>query len=311
MVNIARIVKSIVSTIVAVGGLNASVRFAHCLQSGVIDLVVRGDGEEPFLEILDRVDRGQPLERDRGHLRATALRRGPIRMPNGPRRSASKTIRSRHVIYCHAYGTTVRRRNAPHFPLPSGGRRSGSELARHHVDTTPVSGNSPYGLMRDYDAYRPRLSPIRKPRSPHAAVAGRQHRRLPHLNGTGPYGAGLLAHARPNGSRLPGQRRCDRWEYIAAPRPLIEKQHIPAWAKADRNLQDRWRAELRRDHIVRAVRPERRQNSGRATPRARAGRRHRRTHAGRSAVSCDRRVANSAVGGRRPKVKRLRSAKAF
>lgn len=26
-------------------------------------------------------------------------------------------------------------------------------LSRHHVDTTPVSGNSPYGLMRDYDAY--------------------------------------------------------------------------------------------------------------------------------------------------------------
>jgi aminoglycoside 3-N-acetyltransferase len=26
-------------------------------------------------------------------------------------------------------------------------------LARHHVDNTPVSGNSPYGLMRDYDTY--------------------------------------------------------------------------------------------------------------------------------------------------------------
>ena len=26
-------------------------------------------------------------------------------------------------------------------------------LSRHHLDTTPVSGNSPYGLMRDYDAY--------------------------------------------------------------------------------------------------------------------------------------------------------------
>lgn len=26
-------------------------------------------------------------------------------------------------------------------------------LSRHHVDSTPVSGNSPYGLMRDYDAY--------------------------------------------------------------------------------------------------------------------------------------------------------------
>jgi aminoglycoside 3-N-acetyltransferase len=26
-------------------------------------------------------------------------------------------------------------------------------LSRHHIDATPVSGNSPYGLMRDYDAY--------------------------------------------------------------------------------------------------------------------------------------------------------------
>jgi aminoglycoside 3-N-acetyltransferase len=26
-------------------------------------------------------------------------------------------------------------------------------LARHHVDDTPVSGNSPYGLMRDYDTH--------------------------------------------------------------------------------------------------------------------------------------------------------------
>jgi len=26
-------------------------------------------------------------------------------------------------------------------------------LARHHIGDTPVSGNSPYGLMRDYDAY--------------------------------------------------------------------------------------------------------------------------------------------------------------
>jgi len=26
-------------------------------------------------------------------------------------------------------------------------------LARHHIDNTPVSGNSPYGLMRDYDTY--------------------------------------------------------------------------------------------------------------------------------------------------------------
>jgi aminoglycoside 3-N-acetyltransferase len=26
-------------------------------------------------------------------------------------------------------------------------------MSRHHLDNTPVSGNSPYGLMRDYDTY--------------------------------------------------------------------------------------------------------------------------------------------------------------
>jgi aminoglycoside 3-N-acetyltransferase len=26
-------------------------------------------------------------------------------------------------------------------------------LSRHHIDNTPVSGNSPYGLMRDYETY--------------------------------------------------------------------------------------------------------------------------------------------------------------
>src|SRR5260370_28537837 len=26
-------------------------------------------------------------------------------------------------------------------------------LSRHHIDNTPVSANSPYGLMRDYEAY--------------------------------------------------------------------------------------------------------------------------------------------------------------
>jgi anaerobic magnesium-protoporphyrin IX monomethyl ester cyclase len=62
VVNVARIVKSVDPTIiVVVGGLDAGVRFADYLQSGVIDLVVRGDGEEPFLEILDRVDHGDRL----------------------------------------------------------------------------------------------------------------------------------------------------------------------------------------------------------------------------------------------------------
>lgn len=62
VVNVARIAKSVdPAIVVVVGGLDAGVRFANYLQSGVIDLVVRGDGEEPFLEILDRVDRGERL----------------------------------------------------------------------------------------------------------------------------------------------------------------------------------------------------------------------------------------------------------
>jgi aminoglycoside 3-N-acetyltransferase len=33
------------------------------------------------------------------------------------------------------------------------GRDAARFLSRHHVDDTPVSENSPYGLMRDYDAF--------------------------------------------------------------------------------------------------------------------------------------------------------------
>ncbi len=33
------------------------------------------------------------------------------------------------------------------------GPATGTLLSRHHVDDTPVSANSPYGLMRDYDAW--------------------------------------------------------------------------------------------------------------------------------------------------------------
>jgi aminoglycoside 3-N-acetyltransferase len=33
------------------------------------------------------------------------------------------------------------------------GPATGILLSRHHVDDTPVSANSPYGLMRDYDAW--------------------------------------------------------------------------------------------------------------------------------------------------------------
>jgi aminoglycoside 3-N-acetyltransferase len=41
----------------------------------------------------------------------------------------------------------------PTHSVAGWGPAAPSLLSRHHADTTPVSGNSPYGLMRDYDAY--------------------------------------------------------------------------------------------------------------------------------------------------------------
>src|SRR5262249_19487991 len=39
-------------------------------------------------------------------------------------------------------------------------------LSRHHIDNTPVSANSPYGLMRDYEAYFWMLGVAHKPPTP-------------------------------------------------------------------------------------------------------------------------------------------------
>ncbi len=41
----------------------------------------------------------------------------------------------------------------PTHSVAGWGRAAPLLLSRHHVDATPVSANSPYGLMRDYDAY--------------------------------------------------------------------------------------------------------------------------------------------------------------
>ena len=62
VINIARMAKALFPEVpVVIGGLDAGVRYAEYLKSGVIDLVVRGDGEEPFLEVLNRVERGERL----------------------------------------------------------------------------------------------------------------------------------------------------------------------------------------------------------------------------------------------------------
>lgn len=41
----------------------------------------------------------------------------------------------------------------PTHSVAGWGRNASALLARHHVDRTPVSDNSPYGLMRDFDTY--------------------------------------------------------------------------------------------------------------------------------------------------------------
>jgi len=41
----------------------------------------------------------------------------------------------------------------PTHSVAGRGPAAGRLLARHHIDDTPVSGNSPYGLMRDYQTF--------------------------------------------------------------------------------------------------------------------------------------------------------------
>src|SRR6516164_7410277 len=41
----------------------------------------------------------------------------------------------------------------PTHSVAGWGREAAALLSRHHIDPTPVSGNSPYGLLRDYEAY--------------------------------------------------------------------------------------------------------------------------------------------------------------
>jgi aminoglycoside 3-N-acetyltransferase len=41
----------------------------------------------------------------------------------------------------------------PTHSVAGRGRAASTLLARHHIDDTPVSGNSPYGLMRDYQTF--------------------------------------------------------------------------------------------------------------------------------------------------------------
>ena len=88
VVAIARLVKSIAPDIVVViGGLDAGVRYREYLGCGAVDLVVRGDGEETFLDILDRIDRGDDLTGIAGTCErsgADAYRMNPARVRRVP-----------------------------------------------------------------------------------------------------------------------------------------------------------------------------------------------------------------------------------
>jgi len=62
VIAVARLVKDVVPMArVVVGGLDAGIRHATYLASDAVDLVVRGEGEETFLDVLDHVDQGKPL----------------------------------------------------------------------------------------------------------------------------------------------------------------------------------------------------------------------------------------------------------
>jgi len=62
VVRVARLVRDASPTTrVVVGGLDAGVRYEAYLACSAVDLVVRGEGEETFLEILAHVDHGAPL----------------------------------------------------------------------------------------------------------------------------------------------------------------------------------------------------------------------------------------------------------
>jgi aminoglycoside 3-N-acetyltransferase len=54
-------------------------------------------------------------------------------------------------VFRRSYATA--RSIHPTHSVAGWGPNAAALLARHHVDDTPVSGNSPYGLMRDFPAY--------------------------------------------------------------------------------------------------------------------------------------------------------------
>ena len=88
VVAVARLVRRVApKALVVVGGLDAGIRYATYLASGAIDLVVRGEGEETFLDVLDHVARGAALDAIPGTCVRTPsgeARMNPPRVPRVP-----------------------------------------------------------------------------------------------------------------------------------------------------------------------------------------------------------------------------------
>lgn len=85
VIALARLVKAVSPrTVVVVGGLDAGVRYKDYLRCEAVDLVVRGDGEETFAEILDRVDAQQSLSGIQGTCERSTLGDSVAHAPRVP-----------------------------------------------------------------------------------------------------------------------------------------------------------------------------------------------------------------------------------
>jgi len=75
-------------------------------------------------------------------------------------------------------------------------------LSRHHIDNTPVSANSPYGLMRDYEAYVLMIGVGPRDRNGNPSAGGDGQRRSLRPSGGDRPPLSLSGPARNGASRL-------------------------------------------------------------------------------------------------------------
>jgi radical SAM superfamily enzyme YgiQ (UPF0313 family) len=113
---LAQIVKSISKEIVVViGGLDAGVRYREFLGSDSVDMVVRGDGEETFLDILEHLEGALPLTGVPGtceRLESGEVRKNAPRIPKVPFDEYPYPARD-IVPPEHYYGLSVQKKAFP------------------------------------------------------------------------------------------------------------------------------------------------------------------------------------------------------